>query len=94
MTIWLWGIQSGHNSTKIKQPCPQVFSVHGSAISEISAISAISEMPTSRDLKSGDSLFFTSALPRKFRTLYQVLHEVDTIQIRDHRFDARNNLCQ
>ena len=85
MTIWLWGIQSGHNSTKITQPCPQVFSVHGSAISE---------MPTSRDLKSGDSLFFTGALPRKFRTLYQVLHEVDTIQIRDHRFDARNNLCQ
>ena len=85
MTIWLWGIQSGHNSTKITQPCPQVVSVHGSAISE---------MPTSRDLKSGDSLFFTSALPRKFRTLYQVLHEVDSIQIRDHRFDARNNLCQ
>ena len=54
----------------------------------------ISEMPTSRDLKSGDSLFFTSPLPRKFRTLYQVLHEVDTIHIRDHRFDARNNLCQ
>ena len=52
------------------------------------------EMPTFRDLKSGDSLFFTSPLPRKFRTLYQVLHEVDTIQIRDHRFDARNNLCQ
>ena len=51
-------------------------------------------MPTSRDLKSGDSLFFTSPLPRKFRTLYQVLHEVDTIQIRDHRFDARNNLCK
>ena len=54
----------------------------------------ISEMPTSRDLKSGDSLFFTSPLPQKCRTLYQVLHEVDTIQIRDHRFDARNNLCQ
>ena len=52
------------------------------------------EMPTFRDLKSGDSLFFTSPLPWKFRTLYQVLHEVDTIQIRDHRFDARNNLCQ
>ena len=47
------------------------------------------EMPTSRDLKSGDSLLFTSPrpLPRKFRTLYQVLHEVDTIQIRDHPFD-------
>ena len=54
----------------------------------------ISEMPTSRDLKSGDSLFFTSPLPRKCRPLYQVLHEVDTIQICDHRFDARNNLCQ
>ena len=52
------------------------------------------EMPTSRDLKSGDSPFFTSPLPRKFRTLYQVLHEVDTIQIRHHRFDTRNNLCQ
>ena len=45
------------------------------------------EMPTSRNLKSGDSLFFTSPLPWKFRTLYQVLHEVDTIQIRDHRFE-------
>ena len=56
--------------------------------------SLLTEMPTFRDLKSGDSLFFTSPLPRKFRTLYQVLHEVDTIQIRDHRFDARNNLCQ
>ena len=55
---------------------------------------ACAEMPTSRDLKSGDSLFFTSPLPRKVRTLYQVLHEVDTIQIRDHCFDARNNLCQ
>ena len=54
----------------------------------------LAEMPTFRDLKSGDSLFFTSPLPRKFRTLYQVLHEVDTIQIRDHRFDAGNNLCQ
>ena len=54
----------------------------------------LAEMPTSRDLKSGDSLFFTSHLPRKFRTLYRVLHEVDTIQIRDHHFDARNNLCQ
>ena len=51
-------------------------------------------MPTSGDLKSGHSLFFTSPLPRKFRTLYQVLHDVDTIQIRHHRFDARNNLCQ
>ena len=45
------------------------------------------EMPTSRNLKSGDSLFFTSPLPWKFRTLYRVLHEVDTIQIRDHRFE-------
>ena len=32
--------------------------------------------------------------PQKFRTLYQVLHEVDTIKIRDHRFNARNHLCQ
>ena len=55
---------------------------------------SFTEMSTSRDLKSGDSLFFTSPLPRKFRTLYQVLHEVDTIHIRDHRFDARNNLCR
>ena len=27
------------------------------------------------------------------RTLYEVLHEVHTIKIRDHRFHARNNLC-
>ena len=61
-----------------------------------------SEMPTSGELKSGDSLFFikppnnpTPPPPtlRKFRTLYEVLHEVDTIKICDHRFDARNNHC-
>ena len=51
-------------------------------------------MPTSGDLKSGDSLFLLAHYPRKFRALYEVLHEVDTIQIGDHRFDARNNLCQ
>ena len=28
------------------------------------------------------------------RTLYDVLHDVHTIKIRNHRFDARNNLCQ
>ena len=70
-------------------------------------------MPTSGDLKSGDSLFFTTLppSPKKFneplspsphpwqiwewlRTLYDVLHEVHTIKTRNHRFDARNNLCQ
>ena len=56
-------------------------------------------MPTSGDLKSGDSLFITSPPPHppppwKLRTLYQVLHEVGTVKIRGHRFDARNNLCQ
>ena len=63
-------------------------------------------MPTSGDLKSGDSLFFTtprnsmnpappppfpSPHPRQIwkslRTLYEVLHEVYTLKIRDHRFD-------
>ena len=62
-----------------------------------------SEMPTSGDLKSGDSLFFTT--PRKFnephlppapqplkmwewlRRLYEVLHELHTTKIRDHRFN-------
>ena len=68
--------------------------VIGSRLYLLVCLSLFTEMPTSRDLKSGDSLFFSSSLPRKFRTLYQVLHEVDTIQIRDHRFDARNNLCQ
>ena len=28
------------------------------------------------------------------RTLYDVLHDVHTIKIRNHSFDARNNLCQ
>ena len=28
------------------------------------------------------------------RTLYDVLHDAHTIKIRNHRFDARNNLCQ
>ena len=66
-------------------------------------------MPTSADLKSGDSLFFTT--PSEFqrtptptnwpspewewlRTLNGVLHEVHTIKFRNHRFDARNNLCE
>ena len=58
----------------------------------------ITEMPTSGDLKSGDSLFFTTPPPRKFnkpppaphpwqrweliRTLSEVLHKVHTIKIR------------
>ena len=65
------------------------------------------EMPTSGDLKSGDSLFITPS-PRIsmdppstnwsspkwewLTTLYELLHEVHTIKI--HHFDARNNLCQ
>ena len=68
------------------------------------------EIPTSGDLKSEDFLFFTPPPPRKLnkprppphpwqiwewlRTLQEVLHEVHTIKICDHRFDARNNLCQ
>ena len=28
------------------------------------------------------------------RTLYDFLHDVHTIKIRNHRFNARNNLCQ
>ena len=28
------------------------------------------------------------------RTLHDVLHDSHTIKIRNHRFDARNNLCQ
>ena len=67
-------------------------------------------MPTSGDLKSGDCLFFTTPRnfndcpppPKNWpspqwewlRTLYDVLHDVHTIKIRNHRFDARNNLCQ
>ena len=62
------------------------------------------EMPTSSDLKSGDSLFFTTPTlqistdppPTNWtspqwewlRTLYEVLHELHTIKIHDHRFDA------
>ena len=72
------------------------------------------EMPTSGDLKSVDSLFFTTSPPpapnlnsmnpappphprqisKWLRTLYEVLHEVHTLKICDHRFDARNNCCQ
>ena len=67
------------------------------------------EMPTSGDLKSGDCLFFTTPPPgisttgppknwpspqwEWLRTLYDVLHDVHTIKIRNHHFDARNNLC-
>ena len=58
----------------------------------------IAEMPTSGDLKSGDSLFFTAHPPGNsinhrspphppqrwelIRTLYEVLHKVHTIKIR------------
>ena len=63
----------------------------------------LSEMPTSGDLKLGDCLFFTTPPPPKYwpspqwewlRTLYGILHDLHTIKIRNHRFDARNNLCQ
>ena len=30
----------------------------------------------------------------KFRTLYQVLHQLCTVKMQYHRFDARHNLCQ
>ena len=81
--VLLWKkTHSQQTEAKTKKKRPTLFRV------------AHAEMPTSRGLKSGDSLFFTSPLPRKFRTLHQVLHEVDTIQIRGHRFDARNNFCQ
>ena len=67
---------------------------------------AAPEMPTSEDLKSGDCLFLHYPPPPQkkknwpspqwewLRTLYGVLHDVRTIKIRNHRFDARNNLCQ
>ena len=58
------------------------------------------------NLWRSNSLFFTTPgnsmnptplpTPDKYGngTLYEVLHEVHTIKIHDHRFDARNNLCQ
>ena len=54
-------------------------------------------MPTSGDLKSGDC----PPTPQKIdpagndlRHYNDVLHDVHTIKIQNHRFDARNNLCQ
>ena len=65
---------------------------------------SISEMPTSGDLKSGDSLFFTTLPPRKFNepplpnpNKYgnDIGHYMKSyLKICDHRFDARNNLFQ
>ena len=40
MTIWLWGIQSGLNPTKITQPCPQVLSVNASAICSFAGLTS------------------------------------------------------
>ena len=59
--------------------------------------------PTSGDLKSGDSFFLLPPPPEFERNPqridpapngnglghYEVLHEVRTIKIRDHRFDAK-----
>ena len=65
-------------------------------------IRELAEMPTSGDVKSGDYLFFTTPppgfqwrpppgpsrtnLPSPNRN---VLHEMHTIKLRDHRFDAK-----
>ena len=66
-------------------------------------------MPTPGDLKSGDSLFYSP--PDKLTQppmgmtqdiIYEVLHEVHTIKIRNHHFVARDksifvardNLCE
>ena len=65
----------------------------------------VTEMPTSGDLKSGDCLFFHyPPPPRKIdpapngndslHYMTSFLHDVHTIKIRNHHFDARNNLCQ
>ena len=63
----------------------------------------MTEMPTSGDLTLSFSLPPGNSMnptplptPDKYGngTLYEVLHEVHTIKIHDHRFDARNNLCQ
>ena len=60
-------------------------------------------MPTPGDLKSGDSLFYTPPPPDKLTQppmgmtqdiIYEVLHEVHTIKIRNHHFVARDNLCE
>ena len=59
-------------------------------------------MPTSGDLKSGDTLFSTTRPPtnwpspqwERLRMLHAVLHEVHTIKIHNHHFDARNSLYQ
>ena len=67
------------------------------------------EMPTSGDLKSGDCLFFHHP-PQNFNDprleidpapnrndldhYNEVFHELHTIKICHHRFDARKNLCQ
>ena len=68
-------------------------------------IRELAEMPTSGDVKSGDYLFFTTPPPgfqwrplkdkltqpqwEWLKTLYEVLHEIHTIKLRDHRFDAK-----
>ena len=61
--------------------------------------SILTEMPASGELKSGDPLFFTTLpTPDKYGNDWghynEVFHDIQTIEIRDHRFDARNNLCQ
>ena len=61
-------------------------------------------MPTPGDLKSGDSLFIAPPLRQidpapngnnlGHHKLYEVLHEVHTIKIRNHHFVAKDNLCE
>ena len=55
-------------------------------------------MPTSEDLKARDYLFFTPPPPPRQidpapNGMIEVLHEVHTIKIRNHCFDATNNCC-
>ena len=77
-----------HTKLGIPFLCCKVFEI-------VKVGSSISSMPTSGDLKWGDCLFFTTPQWEWLRTLYyDVLNDLHTIKIRNHRFDARNNLCQ
>ena len=48
----------------------------------------------SQQTLTATSLAYGNCRDANLWTLYEVLHEVHTIKIRDHPFDARNNLCQ
>ena len=79
----------------------------------ILSLRSVAETPTSGDLKSGDSLFFTTPPPEFQQTpsptppdkltqppmrmtldIAWSLTWIHTAKIRNHCFDARNNLCQ